>query len=379
MPRCQSPFVVRLDKDDVGELATIVHRPTSQQRLVTRARIVLLAADDAANAEIAQELGVCEDTARKWRSRYCKSGVDGLKDLPRSGRPKEFDEHVRAEVKAIACQLPATLDRPLSKWSGPELVRAVLEENIVETISATTILRWLHQDALKPWQQRTWIFPRDPNFGPVASVVLDLYAGVYNGKRLGKNDYIISADEKTSIQCRKRIHETLPPESGRPMRVEHEYERDGAIAYFGAWDVHQGRIMGRCEEKTGIEPFGRLVDQVMMQEPYASARHVFWVTDNGSSHRGDAATERLKDRWPNAIMVHTPVHASWLNQVEIYFSILQRKVISPNDFETIADVEDRLLAFEDHYNAVAKPFDWTFDKDDLHDLLKRIEAHEAGP
>jgi transposase len=379
MPRCQSPFVVQLDKNDVGALAAIVHRPTSQQRLVTRARIVLLAADDAANVEIAQELGICEDTARKWRARYCKSGLKGLKDLPRSGRPKVFDEHVRAEVKAVACQLPSQQNRPLSTWSGPELVRAVLEENIVKAISASTILRWLRQDALKPWQQRTWIFPRDPNFGPVASIVLDLYAGIYNGKRLGKSDFVISADEKTSIQCRKRVHETLPPESGRPMRVEHEYERGGALAYFGAWDVRDGCIMGRCEEKTGIEPFGRLVDQVMTQEPYRSARRVFWIVDNGSSHRGDVAAERLKDQYSNAIMVHTPVHASWLNQIEIYFSIVQRKVISPNDFEDIADLEDRLLAFEDHYNAVAEPFDWTFDKDDLRDLLNRIDEHEAGP
>lgn len=254
----------------------------------------------------------------------------------------------------------------------------MLEEGIVDQISATTILRWLHQDALKPWQQQSWIFPRAPDFAAKAAVVLDLYAGVFKGKRLRKDDFVISSDEKTSIQCRQRVHETLPPSQNRPMRVEHEYVRGGAVAYFGAWDVHRGKIMGRCEETTGIEPFERLVEQVMTQEPYRSANRVFWVVDNGSSHRGQAAADRLTEAFPNAIMVHTPVHASWLNQIEIYFSILQRKVISPNDFLDIADVEDRLLAFEDHYNAVANPFDWTFNKDDLDDLLRRLDEYDSN-
>lgn len=212
-----------------------------------------------------------------------------------------------AEVKALACQLPIHVDKPLSRWSGPELVRHVIEDGIVNDISASTILRWLRSDALKPWQQRSWIFPRDPAFASKASVVLDLYAGRFDGKRLGPGDFVISSDEKTSIQCRRRVFETLPPSHARPMRVEHEYERGGAVAYMGAWDVQQGKIMGRCEEKTGIEPFGRLVEQVMTQEPYRSARHVYWVVDNGSSHRGDGAVERLHQQFPNAVMVHTPI------------------------------------------------------------------------
>jgi transposase len=175
---CQSPFTIRLNSSALGELARIVQKPTSQQRLVERARIVLLANEGTTNVDIAEEVGVCEDTVRKWRSRYFAQGIDGLKDLPRSGRPKVFSNTVKAEVKAVACQLPSQLDRPLSTWSGPELVRAVLEEGIVDQISASTILRWLKQDALKPWQQRSWIFPRDPDFAVKAAAVLDLYAGV---------------------------------------------------------------------------------------------------------------------------------------------------------------------------------------------------------
>ena len=122
------------------------------------------------------------------------------------------------------------------------------------------------------------------------------------------------------------------------MRIEHEYDRGGALAYLAAWDVHQAKLFGRCEPATGIAPFGRLVAQVMSCEPYACARRVFWVVDNGSSHRGQASIERLQGRWTNLRLIHLPVHASWLNQIEVYFSVIQRKVLTPNDFLDLAEV-----------------------------------------
>jgi hypothetical protein len=202
--------------------------------------------------------------------------------------------------------------------------------------------------------------------------VLDLYARRWKAKPLGKKDFVISADEKTSIQARVRCHSTLAPAPGRDMRVEHEYDRGGALAYLAAWDVHRAKVFGRCEPTTGIEPFARLVSQVMATEPYASARRVFWVVDNGSSHRGKAAAERLRQRWPNATLVNLPVHASWLNQIEIYFSIVQRKVLTPNDFADLAEVESRLLAFERRYAQTADPFEWKFTRDDLAKLMRRL-------
>jgi hypothetical protein len=160
------------------------------------------------------------------------------------------------------------------------------------------------------------------------------------------------------------------------MRVNHEYERGGALAYLAAYDVHRAHVIGLCSDTTGIEPFTDLADEVMTQEPYASARRVFWIVDNGSSHRGQAAADRLTARYPNTVMVHTPVHASWLNQVEIFFSIVQRKVVSPNDFTNLDQVQDRLTAFEQRYNATARPFKWKFTPTDLEDLLARIKRHE---
>jgi hypothetical protein len=187
---------------------------------------------------------------------------------------------------------------------------------------------------------------------------------------------VISSDEKTSIQARCRCHPSLPPGRARMMRVNHEYERGGALAYLAAYDVHHAQVFGRCAPSTGIAPFMALVEQVMTTEPYASAKRVFWVVDNGSSHRGQAAIDRLAKRFSNAVMVHTPIHASWLNQAEIYFSVVQRKVVSPNDFTDLVEVEHRLAEFEKRYNATTRPFDWKFTRTDLHDLLDRINQHE---
>jgi hypothetical protein len=145
---------------------------------------------------------------------------------------------------------------------------------------------------------------------------------------------------------------------------------------LAAWDVRRARVLGGCEIKTGIAPFGRLVAQVMSQRPYRSASRVFWIMDNGSGHRGQKATHRLQTQWPTIIPVHTPVHASWLNQVEIYFSIVQRKVLTPNDFTSLAELEERLLGFQDRYQQIATPFQWAFTRRDLATLLNKLETQE---
>jgi DDE superfamily endonuclease len=282
---------------------------------------------------------------------------------------------VVVEVKAIACELPAVRAVPLGRWSLAELREEVLAAGLVDDVSVSTIWRWLAEDALKPWRHRSWIFPRDPGFATKAAVVLDLYARRFQGRRLEPGEFVVSADEKTSIQARCRCHPTLPPATARLMRVEHEYERGGALAYLAAWDVHQARLFGRCEPTTGIAPFGRLVDQVMGTEPYASARRVFWIVDNGSSHRGQASIDRLESVWDNLTLVHLPVHASWLNQIEIYFSIVQRKVLTPNDFLDLGEVAQRLLAFQHRYEQTAVPFDWRFTRADLDDLLRRLDEN----
>jgi transposase len=371
-----SPYPIVLSREEEAVLAARARSVRSQYRDRLRARIVLAAAAGKNNTAIAAGTGVCTDTVRKWRRRFAAGRLSGLKDAPRSGRPPVFTAADRAEVVALACALPAESGVPLSKWSCPELARELATRCQI-TVSASTIRRWLAGDALKPWQHRSWISVRDPQFAAKAGRVLDLYAGIWDGGPLGSNDYVICADEKTSIQARCRCHPTLPPGKARAMRVEHDYRRGGALAYLAAWDVHRGQVTGRCDHTTGITPFSRLVEQVMTAEPYASADRVFWIVDNGSSHRGAASIKRMTRAWPNAHLIHLPVHASWLDQAEIYFSVVQRKVVKPNDFTGLGQIRDRLAAFEIRYNTAAKPFNWKFTRTDLGDLLRRIDAHEA--
>ncbi len=279
-------------------------------------------------------------------------------------------------MKAVACELPKAQGVPLSRFSRAELHRFVVERAVSEA-SASTIGRWLSEDAIKPWQHRSWIFPKDPDFLRKAGPVLDLYEGRWEGKLLEPGDMVICADAKPSIQARRRIHQSEPPGAGHGQLVEHEYERMGALCYLDAWDVRRGKVIGRSEPKGGIEPFDRLVWQVMTKEPYASARRVFWVVDNGSDHRGQRSIDRLQGRWPTLILVHLPVHASWLNQVEIYHSIIQRKVLQPNDFESTAQIARTLNEFERHYNEIAQPFAWNFTRQDLAELLDRLDHNRA--
>jgi len=369
-----SPYVIVLSGEEEAVLAARARSVRSQYRDRLRAAIVLAAAAGASNAAIAAQVGVWPDTVRKWRRRFAAGRLSGLKDAPRSGRPPVFTATDRAEAVALACALPAESGVPLSRWSCPELARELAARCQVAA-SASTIGRWLAGDALKPWQHRSWISVRDPDFAVKAARVPGLYAGLWDGGPLGASDYVICADEKTSIQARCRCHPTLPPGKARAMRVQHDYKRGGALAYLAAWDVRRGQVTGRCEHTTGITPFSRLVRQVMTAEPYASADRVFWIVDNGSSHRGAASVNRMTRAWPNAHLIHLPVHASWLDQAEIYFSVIQRKVISPNDFTSLDQIRDRLAAFEIRYNAIARPFSWKFTRTDLDDLLHRIDAH----
>jgi transposase len=282
-----------------------------------RAQIVLAAARGHASARIAADLHVSVDTVRKWRGRFAARGLDGLTDLPRCGRPRRISELERAAVVALACQLPAATGVPLARWSGPELAAELAAQGLASSISPSSVLRILAEHPLKPWQYQSWIHPRDPDFAAKATVIPGLYQGYYQGTRLVPGDRIISVDAKPSIQARSRCHPTSPARPGQPMRAEHEYERQGALALLAALDVRTGQVCAATPATTGIAPFMNLMTQVMNAEPYKNAPRVFVIVDNGSGHRGKKAARRLRNAYPNAIMIHTPVHASWLNQIPV--------------------------------------------------------------
>jgi transposase len=279
-----------------------------------------------------------------------------------------------ALIQALACEVVAETEQPLSRQSLADLTERA-KQTLGRKVSRSTVWRVLHEAAIKPWQYDHWLFPRDPAFAKKAGPILDLYAGRWEDQALGPKDFVLSSDEKTSIQARQRRHGETPAKPHRRRRIESEYKRKGALQYLAAWDVARGMVLGRCEAKTGIEPFGRLVDQILEQEPYTEAQRLFLIVDNGSSHRGQASVQRLQSRDRRITLVHTPLHGSWLNQIEIYFSIIQRKVLTPNDFADLDTLQIRLRLYEELTNHKPKPFAWKFTRQEMAEWLKRALPH----
>jgi transposase len=362
-----------------GERTTLtkrVRRAKTAHRDRLRAQIVLAAARGHPNARIAVGLGVSAGTVRKWRGRFADRGLDGLADRPRPGRPRRISAADRAAVVALACQLPAGTGVPLARWTGPELTAELAARELASPMSPSSVRRILAGHPVRPWRYQSWIYPRDPDFEARAKVIVDLYQGFYQGKPLRAGDRVLSFDAKPQINARRRLHPALPAAPGRPVRYEHEYRRQGSLALLAGLDVHTGQVFASTPLTTGIKPFMDLAGQVLGRLEYKDAPRVFVIVDNGSDHRGQAAATRLAAAHPNAIMIHTPVHASWLNQIEIFFSVIQKKVVTPNDFDSLDQLSSTLLAFVDRYNRTARAFSWKFTASDLHDLMTRISRHE---
>jgi hypothetical protein len=266
------------------------HKTDDQAR--QRASIVLLAACGHSNARIATDTHV--DTVRTGRGRFADGGLPALADRKRTGRPARFAPVQVAEAKAMACQLPAETGTPLSRWSCPELAAELTVRGITDTISASTVRRRLHQDAIKPWQYRSWTFIRDPDFRAKAQRVQDLYARTFEGNPLSDDEHVVSSDEKTSIQA--RCHPTLAPGQARAMRVNHEYAAAARWPTRPPTTSTARRSSADASRPTGIVPFMALVEQVMTTEPYTSAKRALWIVDNGTSHRGQRSIDRLTCR-----------------------------------------------------------------------------------
>ena len=377
MARPVYKYEIELTGKEKQELRQAKKKGNKSARLVIRILIILMANAGKTMAATAEILGCCEQTVLNQRKRFLARRSEGamaaLMDLPRSGRPVIYGPQERAQITAVVCETLWKRELPLSRFSIADLRRVVIQEGGLAGLSHSSLGRILRQDALKPWRYRYWLFPRDPDFVSRACVILDLYAGFWQGQRLGPDEHLLSADEK-SIQILTRCHPSLPAIPGYEQRVEFEYERQGTVAYHAAWDVFRGKIFGRVAPKTCIATFNQLIDLVMPQAPYQTAARVFWIVDGGCAHHRNTFPARLRGMYANAVAVSLPVHASWLNQIELYFSIVQRKVLTPLDVADETTLTQRLLDFQDYYQEVAKPFSWRFT---AADLKKRLEAVQA--
>lgn len=374
MARPVSKYKIKLSGKEKQDLRQAKKQGRKNARLIIRVLIILLADAGKTIAQTAAVLDCCEQTVLNQRHRFVQRRSEGpvvaLQDLPRSGRPVTYGAKAQAQVVATVCQTLHERKLPLSRVSLADLHQVISREESLAQLSQSSLSRILHQHALKPWRYQYWLFPRDPDFVAKACVVLDLYAGFWEGQRLGPAEYLLSADEKT-IQVLARCHASTLPRPGHLARVEFEYERLGTVAYHAAWDVFRARIFGLVVPTTCIVTFNQLVDQVMSQAPYQNSTRTFWIVDGGRAHHPKTFPARLQSMYANAVAVPLPVHASWLNQIEIYFSIIQRKVLTPMDVTDRETLTSRLLHFQDYYQETAKPFSWKFT---AQDLKKRLEA-----
>lgn len=218
MPR-KSPFHIDLSIEEERELLRRSMKYTLPYFEVQRAKMILMAATGIDNDEIAARLDTRREVVSQWRKRFFVERLAGLEERARPGRPRAFPPELIVEIKALACELPVTLGLPLSRLSVADVARHAERSGLVARISDSTVWRWLHEDAIRPWQHRCWIFPRDPHFQAKAARILDLYARCWQGQALREDEFVISTDEKTSIQARARIHPSLPTRPGQTMRV----------------------------------------------------------------------------------------------------------------------------------------------------------------
>jgi hypothetical protein len=264
--------------------------------------------------------------------------------------------------------------RPLSRFSVDDVCQRAWDLGI--RLSYSTLWRILHRDAIRPWLQHQWLFPRDPRLLQKATPILGLYQRKWQGEPLGPRDFVLCADEMTGLQALSRIHTGLAPGRGRPGRYEFEYERHGTLCYLAFLDVFTGRVCGATSPRSGIEPFERALAKVLAQRRYEGAERLFLIVDNGSAHHPSTSPARIRAQFPQVEVVHLPIHSSWLNQIEIYFSILQRKALTPADFAGLEALEQRLRWFEWDYNQRAEPFRWNYTRTDLERYLERLTQKE---
>jgi transposase len=343
----ESPYVIELSGEDRSYLERLARRASAPHRVVMRAKIVLALADGASNAAAARHLGVGVDTVRRWRRRFSEQGPAGLVDRKRPGRPKIYGPAEQLAIVATATQQTPEAD---SHWSH-RLLAATLKQRI--GISAAQIGRVLKALSIKVHRVRGWLNrPADPDFAAKATAVCDLYLNP------PPNTVLLSLDEKTSIQAKSRKHPTRPAAPGQAEQREFEYIRHGTASLMAALDVRNGEVLGRIIGRNNSATFiGFLHELDQMIHP---GLDIHLILDNGSSHTSKATKTWLAAH-PRFTVTYTPKHASWLNQIELFFSILTRRLLRRGEFSSRQDLADKIENFIEVYDRTAKPFRWTYD------------------
>ena len=320
-----------------------------------RAHAMLLLEQGHSYVQTAKGVGLAAYHVRKWVKRFHEHGLTGLREKPRPGHPPVFAPEVALHIVKLACERPDRMGCSLSQWDGPELARKLIADGAVQSISADTVARILRSHNLKPWRHHLWLsadVPRDQHFAQQISDLVDLYT-----RPLADEEMVMCADEKTNLQPRPRLAATLPTRPGQPTRLEHGYKRAGALHLFAAFDTRTGKVYARTEVRKRQNEFIALLTQMDREIP-SSTRRIYLVLDNASIHKGKQVQIWLQTH-PRFVCWFLPVHCSWMNQVEQWFSIVQRKRLRISDFTDLDHLAERLMAFVAEWNAHAHPFNWS--------------------
>ena len=350
MSRGRQAQAIKLSREDRKSLELLTRRGTAEQRQVVRAQIALMCHAGASTTAIAEAVGVSVQTVSHWRSRLARKGVQGLQEVPRPGRPRRIGETQRLELLALACE-PAELQGRATPTLD-ELVDRAVQRGVVKQISRSHLQRILQAGDLRPHRVRQWLHSPDPQFREKVNEICALY------RRAPKGSVVLSIDEKTGIQAIERKHADREPQPGRARRREFEYIRHGTQALIAALDVHSGRVIGSCSDRRTQADLVAFMEQVALAHPKGRV-HIVW--DNLNTHRAQAVWDDFNARHGSRFVFHfTPLHASWVNQIELLFGIYSRRVLRHASHSSIAQLRERTEAFMAQRNQAPQPFKWTF-------------------
>src|SRR4051794_18608947 len=353
---------VEIPEADRRELERRVRDKSAPARVVERARIVLLAADEVPGKEIASIVGCAESTVVTWRGRYAESGLTGLEDLPRPGKPAQLPEALRDRVLELTLTKPPTRFGA-THWSSRLLATALAGEGT--SISHTTIARIWHRFGIQPWRAQTFKFSTDPQLEAKIRDVVSLYL------HPPEKAVVLCVDEKRQIQALQRTAPTLPVRPGRPEAASFDYVRHGTTTLFAALEVATGKVTDACADRHRHQEFLAFLKQVAAAYP---RRELHVVVDNLATHKHPAVRAWL-ERHPRVRLHFTPTSGSWLNLVEAFFSIITRQALHRGNFPTLADLIAAIQRFIDAWNDQCRPFTWTKDPDTV--IAKAIDPRHG--
>ena len=363
-----------LTDDDKKRLTKASKGLKTAYSIVVRSLIILYLSMGMSISAVSRKTNTSRITVRKWATRYCEHGISGLNDKFRTGRPAKFSTEVVLHIVKIACEMPEKYGRSLAVWDCHEIAEELVRSGVVVYISDESVRRILESQKIKPWKHHMWLSekkPRDQAFCDCVREITDLYF-----RPLLSNECVLCMDENTSIQARKRIAEPKAAKAKRPVLVEHEYERKGALNLFAAFDTRTGIVYGRCyKRKRQIEciDFFEYLDETIPKN--ITIIHI--ICDNVSTHHGKEVKKWVAEH-PRFRLHYTPVHCSWMNQVEQWFGILKRKRLIISHFQSVEDLERSLDLFIQQWNEQAHAFKWNEKtRTKLDTIVKRTEERLA--